>query len=303
MRKSNPKKDFSLCELAQTAMMLEVCCKVKPGNVDRCHDYDDTALEHFLSSIIFAHDALLNAENFEIRNDSESKAVNLRPEYPSEYRDDFLAAGIGRLIYDAVSDTNRHSGGNTHFGAFILLIPLLAGHGIAGAKELIQKTNVSDAVLFYLAFGLTSVRMNESDDMDVNSPSAIEDLRRKGMTLYDVMEYSSANDMIAAEWVNGFTLTEKFADALIASGKGKDAVPEVFLRFMSEHVDTFVVKKLGAGAGKWTMETARDVIDGKMTPEEFDGICLSRGINPGSLADITIAGIFTALLRGWDWDK
>lgn len=301
MRKSNPKKKLSLCELAQTAMMLEVCCKEKPGNVDRCHDYDDTALEHFLASTIFAHDALLNAENFGGIDGGTS--VNLRPEYPKEYRDDFLAAGIGRLIYDAVSDTNRHSGGNTHFGAFLLLIPLIAGRGIAGAKELIHRTNVSDAVIFYLAFGLTSVRMNESDDMDVNSPSAIEDLRRKGMTLYDVMEYSSANDMIAAEWVNGFTLTEKFADALIASGKGKDAIPEVFLRFMSEYTDTFVVKKLGADAGKWTKETARDVIDGKMAPEEFDRICLSRGINPGSLADITIAGIFIALLEGWDWDR
>ncbi len=309
MRKSNPKKNLSLCELAQTAMMLEVCCKEKPGNVDRCHDYDDTALEHFLSSIILAHDALSNAGNFESRDDFERGTAGLaclaglRPGYPPEYRDDFLSAGIGRLIYDAVSDTNQHSGGNTHFGAFILLIPLIAGRGIAGAKELIQRTNVSDAVLFYLAFGLTSVRMNESDDMDVNSPSAIGDLRRKGMTLYDVMENSSANDMIAAEWVNGFALTRKFADALIASGKGRDAIPEVFLRFMSEHTDTFVVKKLGADAGRWTMETARDVLDGKMTSEEFDRICLSRGINPGSLADITIAGIFIALLEGWDWDR
>ena len=297
------KTDFrhvSLCELAQTAMMLEVCCKEKPGNVDRRHDYDDTALEHFLASTIFAHDALLNAENFDGIDGGAS--ANLRPEYPKEYRDDFLAAGIGRLIYDAVYDTNRHSGGNTHFGAFILLIPLIAGHGIAGAKKLIRQTNVSDAVLFYLAFGLTSVRMNDSDAMDVNSPNAIDDLRKKGMTLYDVMEYSSANDMVAAEWVNGFSLTRKFADALIASGKGKDAIPEVFLRFMSEHVDTFVVKKLGGDAGRWTMETARDVIAGKMTSEEFDRICLERGINPGSLADITIAGIFTALLEGWNWD-
>ncbi len=325
MRKSNPQTRFSLCELAQTAMMLEVCCKEKPGNVDRCHDYDDTALEHFLSSVILAHDALTNAENFDCLDDcfdncsdnsvnqtySENyqrkavnavNAVNLRPEYPDEYRDDFLSAGLGRLIYDAVLDTNQHSGGNTHFGAFILIIPLIAGHGIEGAKKLIHQTNVSDAVAFYLAFGLTSVRMNESDDMDVNSPSAIDDLREKGMTLYDVMEYSSANDMIAAEWVNGFSLTGKFADALIESGRGKDAIPEVFLKFMSEHIDTFVVKKLGIDIGRWTKETARDVLDGKMTSEEFDRICLSKGVNPGSLADITIAGIFIALLEGWDWD-
>ena len=89
MRKSNPKKKLSLCELAQIAMMLEVCCKEKPGNVDRCHDYDDTALEHFLASTIFAHDVLLNAEYFGGIDGGTS--VNLRPEYPKEYRDDFLS--------------------------------------------------------------------------------------------------------------------------------------------------------------------------------------------------------------------
>ncbi|WP_394339345.1 triphosphoribosyl-dephospho-CoA synthase, partial [Methanoculleus sp. UBA331] len=30
--------------------MLEVCAYPKPGNVDRCHDYSGTRLEHFLAS-------------------------------------------------------------------------------------------------------------------------------------------------------------------------------------------------------------------------------------------------------------
>jgi triphosphoribosyl-dephospho-CoA synthase len=47
---------------AQLAMTLEVCAYPKPGNVDRCHDYSETRLEHFLASVIFARPALEEAE-------------------------------------------------------------------------------------------------------------------------------------------------------------------------------------------------------------------------------------------------
>ncbi|MDD1655349.1 MAG: triphosphoribosyl-dephospho-CoA synthase, partial [Methanomicrobiales archaeon] len=36
--------------------------------------------------------------------------------------------------------------------------------------------------------------------------------------------------------------------------------------------------------------------------EEFDRECIERGINPGSLADVIVAGIFVALGEGWQWE-
>jgi triphosphoribosyl-dephospho-CoA synthase len=113
-------------ERAQMAMMLEVCAYPKPGNVDRCHDYPETRLEHFLASTILARPALEEADSGKGR--------------------------IGEIIKHAVRDTNCHTGGNTHFGAFILLIPLVYGRGIPGALEAIAKTDSSDAVAFYKAF-------------------------------------------------------------------------------------------------------------------------------------------------------
>ena len=113
-------------ERAQLAMMLEVCAYPKPGNVDRCHDYPETRLEHFLASTILARPALEEADRGQGR--------------------------IGEIIKHAVRDTNCHEGGNTHFGAFILLIPLVYGKGIPGAMEAIAKTETSDAVAFYKAF-------------------------------------------------------------------------------------------------------------------------------------------------------
>ncbi|MBN2733547.1 MAG: triphosphoribosyl-dephospho-CoA synthase [Methanomicrobiaceae archaeon] len=269
-------------ELAQIAMMLEVCAETKPGNVDRYHDYEDTWLEHFLASAILVKPAFEKAANYSLLGENE---------------------GIGSLIYDSVSLTNTHSGGNTHFGAFILLIPLIAGKGIEGAKKLIKKTTVEDAVLFYEAFGLTQVRMNDSDEMDVNDPSATDMLREKNMTLYDVMEYSSKCDMVCREWISGFELTRRAADYLINSNCGKEAVSCAFIKLLSSEEDTFVRKKLGPDVSVWTKDMAGRVLSGEISAEEFDSQCLQKGINPGSTADIIIAGIFIALMEGWEWDS
>jgi triphosphoribosyl-dephospho-CoA synthase len=274
------EKKRSRAETAQIAMMLEVCTGVKPGNVDRYHDYDDTCLEHFLASAILARPAFDEAEDF---HSSEK--------------------GLGGIIYDAVALTNVHSGGNTHFGAFILLIPLIAGGTIEKALELIRSTTVDDAVLFYRAFGLTSVRMNETDDIDVNDPAAIDYLTENGMTLYDVMEYSSPKDMVAAEWTNGFQLTKKTAEFLKQSGKGREAVSDAFISLLSGEKDTFIVKKFGEETAEWARDRACLVKKGELSIEDFDMMCLEKGVNPGSIADIIIAGIYVAISEGWEWDS
>ena len=263
-------------ERAQLALMLEVCAYPKPGNVDRCHDYPDTRLEHFLASTLFARQALEEAETGTGR--------------------------IGEIIKHAVRDTNCHSGGNTHFGAFILLIPLVYGGDIPGAIRAIEKTDVSDAVAFYKAFALTSVRMNVTDDLDVHDPHTLTMIRDRDMTLLDVMRHSAANDMVAREWVTGFRLTRRGADLLRQSGPGRQAIVNTFLTLLVSEPDTFIIKKHGATVAQETMLAAREVLDGKRSLEDFDAECIERGINPGSTADIIIASIFIALGEGWQWD-
>jgi len=268
---------LSPAERAQLAMMLEVCAFPKPGNVDRCHDYPDTRLEHFLASVILARPALDEAA---------------------------LGKGrIGEIIGHAVRQTSMHSGGNTHFGAFILLIPLLYGGDIEGARTAVTRTDVSDAVAFYKAFALTRVRMNEEDELDVNDPRVLDELRERDMTLLDVMQYSAANDMVAREWINGFMLTRRGADILHQIGPGRGAVVEMFLTLLATEPDTFIIKKHGRAIAEQTMEKAREVLDGRRVLETFDAECIEAGINPGSIADITIAAIFVALGEGWEWDS
>ena len=263
-------------ERAQLALMLEVCAYPKPGNVDRCHDYPDTRLEHFLASTLFARPALEEAETGTGR--------------------------IGEIIRHAVRDTNCHKGGNTHFGAFILLIPLVYGGDIPGAIRAIEKTDVSDAVAFYKAFALTSVKMNVTDDLDVHDPHTLTVIRDRDMTLLDVMQHSAANDMVAREWVTGFPLTRRGADLLKQFGPGRQAIVNTFLTLLASEPDTFIIKKHGTAVAQETVLVAREVLDGKRSLEDFDADCIERDINPGSTADIIIASIFIALGEGWQWD-
>lgn len=268
---------MNAAERAQIAMMLEVSAYPKPGNVDRCHDFDETRFEHFLASIIFARPALEEAERGKGR--------------------------IGEIIKHAVQQTNCHRGGNTHFGAFILLIPLIYGGDIPGAMEAIGRTDVSDAVAFYKAFAMTSVRILPSDDMDVNDPKTLDLLRDRQITLLDVMTHSAANDMVAREWITGFPLSRRGADLLLQSGPGRAGIVGMFITLLAMEPDTFIVKKHGLAVAHEIMLAARDVMDGKRDLEEFDAECIGRGINPGSTADITIAAIYIALGEGWSWDS
>jgi triphosphoribosyl-dephospho-CoA synthase len=269
-------KPPSLAELAQFAMLLEVTARGKPGNIDRCHDYDDTRLDHFLSSAVLAKPVFSAVE--------------------------CGCLSIGEAMRDAVARTNMHNGGNTHFGAFLLLFPLIAGRGILGAKELVKKTTVTDAVLFYKAFRSTHVRVRCEDPMDVNDPASVWRLIEEQITMYDVMMHSAQYDMIAREWTNGFDLTRKAADLLIVQDDGVHAIPTMFLALMARYPDTFIAKKFDEMTAEQVMYKAREVLDGKRTLTALDKECIEAGINPGSLADICIAGIFIALLEGWRWD-
>ena len=268
-------------ECAQLAMMLEVCAWRKPGNVDRCHDYSDTWLEHFLATTIFAHHAFEDAERAQ--------------------------RSIGEIFYDAVTASGRHGGGNTHFGSFLLLIPLIYGKSITGASSAVKKTTTHDAVLFYDAFSKIPVRVRKKDDKyDIHDPKVHDRLHAEGQTMYTLMEYSADHDMVAREWTNSFFLSNWTASQLWAASEntdtGRECIPRVFLQLMAKEPDTFIAKKWGIQVAQDTHEKAKAVLAERMSLDAFDAECIAKEINPGSLADIMIAGLYIALMDGWRWE-
>ncbi|NJD54494.1 MAG: hypothetical protein FIB07_16735 [Candidatus Methanoperedens sp.] len=280
-----------IARCAQLAMILEVSATPKPGNIDRDHNYTDTRFEHFLASAVGIYPVLEKAASSE--------------------------SGVGELIHEAVIESSKwQSGGNTHFGAFILLIPLvMAGsrcENTTRLKEQVQKivkeTTVNDAVEFYLAFSKVKVKVKPVDNLDLSDTGSIEKIKAQGLTLFDMMEISGSYDMIAEEWINGFEKTFECA-AMIKDKIRKyginDAVVLTFMELLSRNRDTFVQTKFDTKKAEEVSMRAGNILNlnGDINRimngiRKFDIELLNEGVNPGSTADIIIAGLFVSLFEG-----
>ncbi len=295
---------------AQLAMLLEVSAHPKPGNIDRDHDYEDTTFEHFLASSVAVYPILEEAAGIE--------------------------HGIGRSVHKAVLESTAwQKGGNTHFGAFLLLFPLAmaAGKLIRNCKELtpetlteealniVKETDVEDAVQIYMSFGPAGVKVRKVDEFDLSDAKAIEDIEKNCTTLFQLMEISSSYDLIAKEWTSGFTRCAECARILTKEMEGKgtfihsgnsrinQVIVYAFLKMLAADMDTFIETKfdrhtaeeVSAKAGRiiYKLEDSGNNM-GNILPEirNFDEDLLERNINPGSTADITIGGLFISLLGG-----
>ena len=321
-----------IARCAQLAMLLEVSASPKPGNVDREHNYPDTCFEHFVASSVAAYPVL---------------------ELAARSRE-----GIGTLLRSAVYESSVwQKGGNTHFGAFLLLIPLAMAAGeisrepphsgkagfrledgefeslAALAHAFVRATSCEDAVEFYRAFGHAGVRVNSVDEFDLEDPESTADLRAQNITLYGLMDIARGYDLIANEWTSGFGLCLEGAKSILGfmqarncgaealtggsisscSGTGiNEAIVYTFLKLLSRHRDTFIQTKfdietadyVSSRAGEilssWETsgKTARDFAFVLPAVQEFDSELLEKRINPGSTADIIIAGLFISLLGG-----
>jgi triphosphoribosyl-dephospho-CoA synthase len=321
-----------IARCAQLAMLLEVSASPKPGNIDREHNYPDTCFEHFVASSVAVYPVL------ELAAKSTER--------------------IGALLRSAVYESSAwQQGGNTHFGAFLLLIPLAMAAGELSreqsscgnanfrleadefedlayrAHSFVRATGCGDAVEFYRAFGHAGVRVNSVEEFDLEDPESTADLRKRDITLYALMEIAKGYDLIANEWTTGFGRCLEGARSILefmqtrncgaealkgrsvpsCSGTGiNEAVVYTFLKLLSRHRDTFIQTKFDAETADYVSSRAGEVLSaweasGKnagdfvsILPEiqKFDYELLEKRANPGSTADIIIAGLFIALLGG-----
>lgn len=325
-RAEDPKISSLIARCAQLAMLLEVSASPKPGNVDREHNYSDTCFEHFLASSVSVYPVL---------------------ELAARSRN-----GIGVLIRSAVCESSAwQQGGNTHFGAFLLLVPLSMAAGelfdsrkkahfklspdefedlAVRAHAFVRATDYEDAVEFYKAFEMAGVRVNSVDEFSLGDPELTAELREQEVTLYELMEISKGYDLIANEWTLGFGRCLEGAKSIIefmqalnsgaenqilnCSGTGiNEAIVYTFLKLLSRHRDTFIQTKFDTDTANYVSSRAGEILSAWEKPpshmtrdiaslipavQEFDHELLKKRINPGSTADIIIAGLFIALLGG-----
>lgn len=279
-----------IARCAQLAMLLEVSATPKPGNIDRDHDYTDTRFEHFLASAVGVYPVLEKA--------ASSKS------------------GVGSLIHEAVIESSKwQKGGNTHFGAFLLLIPLVMAAGRcentkclkAQAQKVVRETTEEDAIELYRAFSRAKVKVKPVDDLSLGEPASLDKIRERGLTLFKLMEISSGYDMIAEEWTNGFQKTFECASSIkdkVRKYGINDSVVLAFMEILSRNRDTFIQTKFDSEKAEEVSLRAKEILqkgDSDKIRDEirsFDEELLRKGINPGSTADIIIAGLFVSLFEG-----
>jgi triphosphoribosyl-dephospho-CoA synthase len=194
----------------------------------------------------------------------------------------------------------------------------------------VRATDCEDAVEFYRAFEVAGVRVNDVDEFSLSNTDSTAKLRVQQVTLYKLMEIAEGYDLVANEWTSGFGRCLEGARILIEfmqaleSGAGNqilncsstginESIVYTFLKLLSRHKDTFIQTKfdketadyvsLRAGEilSAWESSSGhakRDISSLLSAAQEFDLELLKKRINPGSTADIVIAGLFIALLGG-----
>ena len=272
----------STAENAQLALLLEVSSTPKPGNVDRHRDHDGLRFEHFVAGAVGAREGLDRAAE---------------------------GAPVGEAFERAVAGMSGQTGGNTQFGAVLLVVPLVRAAAAGeltpeSARAVVGRTDVEDAVGFYRAFEHVGVAVDDPPE-DLALPDvrrggdAAPELRERGLTLADVMAESAPGDGIAREYTEGFGRTFRMADRIRdGSGPVTDRAAGAYLEALAAEVDTFVVTTHDREAAEEVRRRARAARDGEEDPEELADELVERGINPGTTADLVAGGLFVALERG-----
>ena len=302
---------------ATLAALLEVSAYPKPGNVHRAQDLPGTRYEHFLAGSVAMGPAMrsLALWGYDVQRGSKGWA-GLR---------------MGDRVLEAVKDMlDWQMGGNVNLGVILLFAPMAAAAGSAlqeggrvdveelreALKKVTRSTTSGDAAAVYEAIRLavpTGV-LGQVEELDVLDDSAVDQIRREGLTLLDVFQRCAHRDSICLEWVSDFETTftvghPHLREALRDSNDINSAAVDTFLLLLSKQPDSLIMRKIGLEKAVEVSEKAGRVLAEGGTASKLGRELLwaldrelqgaGGRLNPGTTADLTAASIFTLLLEGW----
>ncbi len=268
---------------AVLSMLLEVSANPKAGNVDREHDLEDLRYEHFLASSASSFPVFLRIAKNKI--------------------------GIGEGIYTLVKNTSEfHGAGNVHFGAFLLLSPLVYARGdVKKASKAVKSTTHLDSIFVKKAFEIIKPRVMDAENLDLRDEIG-DVIEQKKLNLYHWMKLAPEENFIAREYVNEFDLSsrgsETFLELLDLEKDINRAIVHLYMRFLSELPDPLIIAKKGYDFAEKVRKMAAESMNfytetGNIAVfEELDRRLISMKANPGSIADLIVSSLFLALCRG-----
>ncbi|NJE85098.1 apo-citrate lyase phosphoribosyl-dephospho-CoA transferase [Thermococcus sp. CX2] len=289
-------KAFTLGPLLEAAIP-------KPGNVNRYADFEDLTLYHFIFAETWTIDILHEATKIGDQLRRGTYRLN--------------EAGIGELIKRAVQNAREVQDANPNFGIVALQIPLVIALSMSKnmleardwVRRLIDESTVRDTMELYRAIRIANPKGIPSGvKYDVYSDDSFRELFRDGINLKRLAEISCERELIFCEWLNGYELSYKTFARLYELTKEmtlEEAVQRAFVELLAENTDTLIVRKAGKEEAELVRERAREVLEGRLTLEEFDAFLREKKDlrNPGSLADIMAIALSLLVLKGYRFTR
>ena len=215
---------------------------------------------------------------------------------------------VGQRILNAVNATWDAVACNTNLGIVLLCAPLIQAALSDGSEPFQAKLNtilkrltVEDAVFAYQAIQRASpAGLGASDKHDVHVVPEV--------TLLAAMQTAAHRDMIAQQYDNGYADIlgfglDRYRQALAKWDKPAWAVTALYLGFLANYDDSHVLRKFGADTSAELRNEAKLHEHALMQLEnpklyqralmEWDAVLKTRGFNPGTSADLTVATILT----------
>ena len=220
---------------------------------------------------------------------------------------------LGERIFNAVESTRSVVDCNTNLGIILLCAPLVQSMFDSiddtdfrqAVVNLLQGLTVDDAVLAYRA-----IRMAQPGGMGQVEEADLADSPQ--INLRDAMALARHRDMIAAQYANGYRLLfDEVVPCLLEFqakwGYASWAVVGVYLMLLSRYPDSLVTRKHGvdealrvSAEATLLSESFADVDKPEKFETqllEFDHRLKHDGINPGTTADLVVAGLFIVGLK------
>ncbi|MEM0350747.1 MAG: triphosphoribosyl-dephospho-CoA synthase [Archaeoglobaceae archaeon] len=265
---------------AVMALMLEVSSNPKAGNVDREHDFEELKFEHFIVSASSAFPYFL-------------KSAKRKKLY----------------IFEAIAKAREYGvRTNVHFGAFLLLFPLVAvweskNCEMAGknATEFLRKTSHIDSIGIFKAFQLCAPKVLKTGEMSLEDRKTMVEIVKKRLNVYEWMKLAPKENLIASELTNGYKISVEGAKFLLESKKSSnESIVLLYHKLLASYPDTLIIAKKGMEFAIEVMKMAEKALQkGFDEIKRLDEFLLKKDANPGTIADLTASSIYLALLEGW----
>jgi triphosphoribosyl-dephospho-CoA synthase len=263
-------------------------------------------------------DAVLAACTFEVM---ARKPGNVNPELglnDRQYKDYRLTAWeascvlgragqepLGTTILRAIESTQQMVGHNTNLGIILLLAPLAAVPRNVrlseGVLDVIAKTDVEDSKKVYQAIRLAKpAGLGQVREQDIGQEPTLP--------LQAVMRLAADRDMVARQYVNGFSDVLEFGVPILARRFAERdsleaAIVVLHLEFMSQYPDSLIARKRGEAEARQAGRLAREALDHPEDPSRLARLdewlrAVGNQRNPGTSADLVAATLFAVFREG-----